>query len=361
MTYYVIGLMSGSSHDGLDICYSQLTFISGKKWEYAIENTACVPYPTELKEKLKHASELSVPDFLKLDRNFARFCADHVNEFIQKNKLEHKVFFIVSHGHTVWHDPGAKVSSQIGDGATIAALTGYTTISDLRNMDIALGGQGAPIVPVADRLLFPDYDFCLNLGGIANLTINTESPLAFDICPANQLLDYFAQKQGRNFDENGQIAQQGTCNEAALAALNDHVFYRKEAPKSLNNSFSETEIIPVLEQESGENALNTSIQHIACQIAQSLKSHCIDTKDYKMLLTGGGAFNTYLVGQIQQAINESHLNVSCEVPQDEIVKFKESLAMSLIGVLRWREEENVFASVTGATRNSIGGAIWLGA
>lgn len=361
MTYFVIGLMSGSSHDGLDICYNHITFISGKKWEYTIEISETIPYPPELKNKLKEAPKLSVPEFLRLDRAFAGFCADKVNEFIKKHDLEHKVFFIASHGHTVWHEPEAHVSSQIGDGATIAARTGYTTISDLRNMDIALGGQGAPVVPVADRLLFSDYDFCLNLGGIANLTINSENPVAFDICPANQLLDFFAQKQGNEFDAYGKIAEQGHCNEATLNAINSHVFYQQKAPKSLSNSFSETELIPLLEKESEPNALNTGVRHIAFQIARSLAPYCKESKEYKMLITGGGAFNSYLLQQIQQELGALNLPVNCVVPDEQIVKYKEALAMSLIGVLRWREEENVFASVTGASRNSIGGAVWLGA
>lgn len=352
--------MSGSSCDGLDICYSHITFISGKKWEYSIEQTECISYPAELKKQLKNATRLSVPEFLRLDRSFAKFCAEKVNDFVKKYDLEHKVFFIASHGHTVWHKPSQNLSCQIGDGATIAALTGYSTISDLRNMDVALGGQGAPIVPVADRLFFTEYDFCLNLGGIANLTVNTENPIAFDICPANQLLDFFAQHKGLEFDEDGELASGGTCNESALEIVNRHPFYQKQAPKSLDNTFSEKEILPILSEEMPENALRTAITHISQQIAKSLKPYCNESKEYQMLLTGGGAFNTFLVNQIQEEITHQSLSVKCIIPNENLVKFKEALAVSLIAVLRWREEENVLASVTGASRNSIGGAFWMG-
>lgn len=362
MTYFVIGLMSGSAHDGLDICYTHITYVSGRKWEYKLEHTTCIPYPPELRAQLKNAAGLSVPEFLRLNTAYGRFCAEAINKFIEQHDLEHKVFFIASHGHTAWHEPAARVSTQIGDGATIAALTGYTTISDLRNMDIALGGQGAPIVPIADRFLFSDYDFCLNLGGIANVTVNKDEPIAFDVCPANQLLDFFARKKGLEYDKGGALAGQGICNDTILGNINSHQFYSLPAPKSLSNAFSETEILPTLAKEPEEDALRTAVKHIAFQIARAITPYCGEAdKEYKMMLTGGGALNAFLVNQIKQEIEQQGMSVSCEVPDENLVKYKEALAMALLGVLRWREEENVLSSATGASRNSIGGAVWLGA
>lgn len=362
MTYNIIGLMSGSSLDGLDVCYTRITVVSGKKWEYEIVHAECIPYSEDLKVRLKNAEGLSVPDFLRLNTAFGRFCAGEINQFIDKYDLPHKVFFIASHGHTVWHEPAANVSCQIGDGATIAALTGYPTISDLRNMDIALGGQGAPIVPVADQLLFPDYDFCLNLGGIANVTINkAHKPLAFDICPANQLLDHFARKKGIAFDRDGLLAQAGQCNPDSLAAINQQEYYQKTAPKSLSNAFSTEEIIPHLEKEENiENALATAIAHIAGQIARAISPYCHDKESFNMLITGGGALNKQLVAAINTTLSDMNLPVTCILPDEKVIHFKEALAMAVIGALRWREENNALASVTGASMNSIGGAFWMG-
>lgn len=360
MTYYVIGLMSGSSVDGLDICYSAITYISGK-WEYDIQHTACIPYSKEWQNRLKNAGKGTVPEFLRLHTGFGRYCGEQINLFIEENKLRHKVHFIASHGHTVWHEPCERTTTQIGDGATIAAVTGYTTISDLRNMDVALGGQGAPIVPIADQLLFPGYDFCLNIGGIANVTVNGKPPLAFDICPANQILNFFADKKGLSFDEKGALAASGSINETLLEAINAPAFYRESAPKSLSNTFSELELIPHLNAETVENALSTAIAHITFQIAKALAPYCNGKDGYKMLITGGGALNEYLVAAIKIELDKQALPVECIVPDEELLHFKEALAMSLVGILRWREEENVLASVTGASRNSVGGALWLGA
>jgi len=360
MTYFVIGLMSGSSLDGLDIVYSTITYATGK-WEYEIRHTACIPYTMAWKEKLKSANQLSVPDFLHLDTAFGRYCGEQVNLFIEENDLKHKIHFIASHGHTVWHEPAQRTSSQIGNGAAIAAITGYTTIADLRAMDVALGGQGAPIVPIADKLLFADYDFCLNIGGIANITINEAAPKAFDICPANQMLNFFAEKKGISFDDHGDLAASGNINEAIFKTINEHIFYQQAAPKSLSNDFSITEIIPLLSVETEENALSTAVSHIAFQIVKAIAPFCKEKTDYKMLITGGGALNHYLIQQIEEELKKLALPVTCVLPEQNLVYYKEALAIALIGVLRWREEENVFASVTGATRNSVGGALWLGA
>lgn len=360
MIYNVIGLMSGSSLDGIDICYTTISLISGNKWEYEIKEADCVPYPRDLKIKLKTAANLSVPDFLRLNTDFARFCAENVKKFIAEHDLDHKIFFIASHGHTVWHEPETGVSTQIGDGATIAALTGFSTITDLRNMDVALGGQGAPIVPIADRLLFSEYNFCLNLGGIANITVNKENPIAFDICPANQVLDYLARKKGLDFDENGEIAKSGQANKKILEIINAEEYYHRDPPKSLSNSFSEKKIIKPLDKDSTENAAATAVEHIATQICNAIAPYCQRTEEYKMLITGGGAFNNFMVEQIKAKLTESSIPVTCIVPDDKLIQYKEALAMALMGILRWREEANVFASVSGASRNSIGGAFWMG-
>lgn len=358
MVYHVIGLMSGSSLDGLDIAYAHLTEISGK-WSYDLEQAECLPYPDDLRQTLKNAAQLPVPDFVKLHTAYGHYIGEQVNEFIQKYQLQHKVHFIASHGHTVWHEPAAKTSVQIGDGAAIATQTLLPAIVDLRNMDVALGGQGAPIVPIADKLLFSDFDFCLNLGGIANITINQESPVAFDICPANQLLDHFANKMQTAYDAQGQMARKGTLNEQVLNKAAGLGYYETATPKSLDNGFVHEQVLPCFTEIDNElDALHTSTQHIAQQIAKAVSPYLAAGKTYKMLVTGGGALNTFLLEHLQEALSGLG-TIQLAVPDEMLINFKEALAMALIGALRWREEPNVLMSVTGASKNSVGGALWL--
>ena len=359
MIYNVIGLMSGSSLDGLDIAFMEIADVRSD-WTYDLKCSACIPFEEEMRNALANASQLSVPDFLKLNTSFGRWIGEQVNEFILHNQLIHKVSFLASHGHTVFHDPANYTSTQIGEGATIAAVTGLTTISDLRNMDVALGGQGAPIVPIADRLFFKDYQFCLNLGGIANVTVNKESPLAFDISPANQVLDFYAKKNGVQYDKEGAFAQQGNVDETLFGSLNSLSYYNQPAPKSLANSYSQS-IIDLVETHSSlpvNDILATLVKHIVFQIEKAVSPFIADAENSSMLVTGGGAHNHFLIAQLTDSLQKHKIRV--EVPDAQLVDQKESLAMALIGVLRWREENNVLASVSGAKRDSIGGAMWLG-
>ena len=360
MVYTVIGLMSGSSLDGLDIACTQLTEISGK-WTYEIMAAECVPYPAAIASDLGKAATLSVPEFLRLHTSYGHYLGEQVNQFIKRNNLQHKVHFIASHGHTVWHEPAAHTTAQIGDGAAIASWTLLPVISDLRNMDVALGGQGAPIVPIADRFLFADYDFCLNIGGIANITINTDEPIAFDICPANQLLNYFAAKEGKDYDDKGAMAQSGQVLQDILEKLNGTSFYKTVAPKSLHNGFVHEELIPHFNNvEDNKDALHTTVKHIVAQIADALLPYHNPLQEQKILVTGGGALNDFLILQLQEELNaKTNNNIQVAVLDEQTVNYKEAVAMALMGALRWREETNVFHTATGASRSSVGGAMWL--
>jgi len=356
MVYYVIGLMSGSSLDGLDIAYVQLTEIRGQ-WSYEIEETACMPYPEEWVKKLSDAASLNAPELFRLHTEYGHYIGNAVAQFIEHFQLQHRLHFVVSHGHTVWHEPETRTTVQIGDGAAIAAILQVPVISDLRNVDLALGGQGAPIVPLADRYLFADYDFCLNIGGIANITINQQQPRAFDICPANQLLNHFAQQTGLPYDRGGQVAQTGQVNTAVLEAAERCAYYQAAPPKSLDNLFAKDILIPLFQPiEHTADQLCTAVQHIAEQIKKALLPWLQTEKNQKMLITGGGALNDFLIRKIQEELGE---NISVVIPDENTVLYKEALAMALFGALRWREEVNVWHSVTGASRSSIGGAIWL--
>ena len=360
MVYKVIGLMSGSSMDGLDIAHVQLEEVRGQ-WKYELLHADCIAYSEQWMADLGHASDMSVADFLKLNTRYGRYLGGQINEFIMRHDIEHQVHFISSHGHTVFHEPEHKTTSQIGDGATIAALTGLPVINDLRAMDVALGGQGAPIVPIGDKLLFSEYDYLLNIGGIANITLpHNGSLIAFDICPANQVLNALAAKEGKVMDENGDMAAQGIILGGVLDELNASDYYKQSPPKSLSNEAARELVFPKLleSKHTSNDLLCTTVQHIADQVEIAVRNFLHGKEQASLLITGGGAFNGFLTGKIEQAL--SAYNISVTVPDADVVKFKEAIVMALIGTLRWREDTNVLSSVTGASRDSVGGALWIG-
>lgn len=352
--------MSGSSLDGLDIVYVHIDETRGK-WAFEVKAAACHPYNGEWIKHLKDAKRQSVPDFLKLHTAYGHYLAGEVKQFMHDHDLDLKVDFVVSHGHTVFHEPHNKTTFQLGDGASLSASLAMPVISDLRSIDVALGGQGAPIVPVGDRLFFGDHKYLLNLGGIANLSANVDGEYkAFDITACNQLLNYFAAKQGLDYDDEGNLAAAGVVNEKLLEQINQLAYFGKEGPKSLANEFSEQEILPLMEAANIpiKDALATCVYHIAEQIVKSTENIAQNIGPATIFTTGGGAFNTYLISVLQSMLQP--LEISLVIPDKNLVQYKEAVVMALIGTLRWREEENVFASVTGATRDSVGGALWVG-
>jgi anhydro-N-acetylmuramic acid kinase len=367
MLYKAIGLMSGSSLDGLDIAYVQLQETAGK-WTYEILQADCLPYDAQWIDRLSNAVHLPASDYQLLHTAYGHYLGGQANIFIERHQLEHQVHLLASHGHTTFHLPQQKMTAQLGDGAAIAAVTGLPVVSDLRALDIAFGGQGAPIVPIGEKLLLPGYEFFLNLGGIANLSFNqAEKYIGFDVCAANRVLNMLAAKTGKLYDENGQLAATGTLQPALLEKLNGLDYYNKAYPKSLGNDFGTALVFPLIEQYqlSVADALRTYTEHIAVQIGGSAGAllanrNAIDKteKVCSLLVTGGGAFNTFLVERIQQQLKP--WLIEAVVPDQQLVNYKEALVMALIGVLRWREEYNVLSSVTGAARNSINGALWLG-
>lgn len=360
MIYRVIGLMSGSSLDGLDIAFIEFDE-SGGKWKYEIKAAACYPYENDWMEGLKNAVNLAAYDYQLLHAAFGKHIGEQVNGFIEEHDLHHQVQLIASHGHTTFHAPNLGMTAQLGDGAAIAAATGINVVSDLRAMDVAFGGQGAPIVPIGEILLLSDYSLFLNLGGIANISVNkADSYIAFDVCAANRVLNMLAQKEGKEYDENGNMAASGNIHTPLLTKLNSLDYYRQPYPKSLANTFGTEIVFPVVEafKLSSADALRTYVEHIVMQVGYSCQSGLVSNEPMKMLVTGGGAFNGFLLKRLEQ--NLSALNIEVVVPAAELVQYKEALIMALIGILRWREEYNVISSVTGARRNSINGAVWIG-
>ncbi len=366
MVYRAVGLMSGSSLDGLDIVFAHLHEHAGK-WSYEIIKADCYEYDPQWRISLQSAVGMSALDYQLMHTAYGHYLGEQVKRFITENNLQYQFQLIASHGHTVFHVPEKKMTAQLGDGAAIAAVTGINVVSDLRAMDLALGGQGAPIVPIGEKLLFNEYDFLLNIGGIANLSYRqNENFIAFDVCPANAILNRLAHESGKDYDDGGDMAAKGNVNEQLLAHLDAQDYYSHAYPKSLSNDFG-SEIIYPLIRNSGlsiEDSLRTYVEHIVHQTKNSVKNLLLASHDgvlsesRKLLVTGGGTFNTFLMEKLRDRLHE--LNVEIVVPDENIIKYKEALIMALIGVLRWREENNVLASVTGASRNSIGGAVRMG-
>jgi anhydro-N-acetylmuramic acid kinase len=368
MVYKVIGLMSGSSLDGLDIAYVHLqeraaTSQLPKTWDFSLLQTACYPYPEAWKQRLASATALGALDYQVLHVEYGHYLGEQVSRFIAEFGLHYQVQLIVSHGHTTFHWPARKMTAQLGDGAAIAAETRINVVSDLRAMDLALGGQGAPIVPIGEKLLLPGYEFFLNLGGIANVSRHgvgdaggvAETFRAFDVCPANRVLNALAELEGRPYDEGGDMAATGRVDESLLRELNALSYYGLPSPKSLANEFGTETVLPLVRARglSTADALRTYVEHIAQQVGRAVGEG--QHAGARMLVTGGGAHNSFLVERLRH-----NLGVEVVVADDQLADYKEALIMALIGVLRWREENNVMASVTGASRDSIGGAVWIG-
>lgn len=365
MVYRVIGTMSGSSLDGLDIAFVELQESFGR-WTYTMRQSACYAYSGEWAEKLTKAKHLNGLDYQLLHTDYGHYTGQQIHRFIQENNIQYQVQLISCHGHTVFHSPEGRMTAQLGSGAAIAAETGINVVSDLRAMDIALGGQGAPIVPIGEKLMFGEYMYFLNLGGIANISLNLpDQYIAYDVCPANRVLNMLAKKAGVAYDDEGRLAEEGEVNDTVLGLLDELEYYRLPYPKSLSNDFGTDVIYPLIHHRSTHinEDLRTYVEHICQQVANAVARLQHDFSltgkpDQQMLITGGGAKNKFLVDRLREVLAVTGINVT--VPSVELVDFKEAIIMALIGVLRWREEYNTLSSVTGASRNSIGGAVWIG-
>lgn len=359
MIYKVIGIMSGSSLDGIDMVFTELQELGGN-WQYEIKEATCISYDKFWHQKLQQSITLSAKDYLLLHTAYGEFTGQKINEFIEERNLQHQVSLISSHGHTTFHLPEKRMTHQLGDGAAIAATTKLPVVSDLRSMDIAFGGQGAPIVPLGEKLLFKDYKYFLNIGGIANISIHQlNEVIAFDICAANRVLNMLAETIGLAFDDEGKLSSRGRVNEDLLDKLNRLEYYKLPAPKSLANSFGTDIVYPLLTSYNMnvEDTLRTYIEHICFQIKNTLNGFK-EEKTQQLFITGGGAFNSFLIKRLQETLEENNFEIV--IPADDIIKYKEALIMALLGALRWREQYTSLSSVTGASRNSIGGALWLG-
>lgn len=348
--FTVIGLMSGTSLDGVDICSVHFNF-SNKQWKFDIEKAETFSYPDELLNSLKTSTLLKSELLLKLDVDLGKHYGQLINTFIDKNNLS--VDFIGSHGHTVFHQPNNGFTLQIGSGQEIANLTELPVYCDFRSKDVSLGGQGAPLVPIGDQLLFNEFDACFNFGGIANVSYtNDNQRIAYDVCPFNMTLNLLANQLHLEYDKNGDIAKSGQLDIELLEQLNQLDFYKKTPPKSLGVEWFNSTFYPIIEQSnlSVKDKLHTISVHIAQQLTGLI--NLLEAKT--VLFTGGGTYNTFIIDLIKQ-----HCTKEIVIPSKDIIDYKEALIFGFLGILKHQNQVNVLKSVTGASKNSCSGTLFL--
>lgn len=341
--------MSGTSLDGIDVALCSYRISEKNLWSFEIENAETVSYPSNWQVILKDAVHFSEGRLQSLNEEYTLYLAEIISIFIEKHSIQN-LDAVCSHGHTILHQPEKGVTLQIGNLPFLAQKLQETVVCDFRVQDVALGGQGAPLVPIGDRLLFSEYDYCLNLGGFANLSFEENGTrIAYDICPVNIVLNHYAEKLGKPFDKGGTLAQNGTINQILLQKLNNLPFYAKKPPKSLGLEWVKQLVFPLLEatKETPQNLLRTFVEHVAFQLASQFKENA------SVLITGGGAYNSFLLERLKVQ-KPLHL----VIPENEIIEYKEALVFGLLGILKLRGENNCMASVTGAREDHCSGNIF---
>jgi len=350
--YKVIGIMSGTSLDGVDFAYCKFN-LKKKHWQFSIQTAQTFSYSKEWRNKLSSAHLLSGENLLALNSNYGKFIGQQCNQFIKQKKIK-KIDLIASHGHTIFHQPHKKFTFQLGDGNAMHATIGLPIVFDFRSLDIALGGEGAPLVPIGDKHLFSDFDICLNLGGIANLSMEVNGKRkAFDICFCNMILNYLSAKAGKDFDKNGMLASKGSIDQKLLTSFEKIYHSNRKKKPSLGREGFEKDFQALLDNKSIpiKDRLRTACESIALEIARSVP---VSNEKIKLLATGGGALNSFLIELIRSKLNSK---TEVMIPSKTIINFKEALVFAFLGVLRLRGETNVLKSVTGASHNSCSGIL----
>ena len=338
--------MSGTSLDGIDIAYVKIN--KSSNYTFEILKAETISYSTEWKLALKEGFHLSGEKLVKLDADYGIHLGKIILNFIEENSIK-KLDFIASHGHTIFHNPVQNYTFQIGNGPYITSVTGIKTICDFRVQDVALGGQGAPLVPVGDELLFSEYDYCLNLGGFSNISFSkNQQRIAYDICPVNIVLNHYVSSLNMEYDDKGAMASEGIINKNLLDELNSLQFYIDKKPKSLGYEFVAETIFPLIDDYklNIKDILRTFVEHVAIQISKKIDSNSEKT----MLVTGGGTFNTFLMERLQ-----SYTKTKLIIPEETIINYKEALVFALLGFLKDEGKNNCLKSVTGAIKDHSSG------
>lgn len=351
-SFRVIGLMSGTSLDGLDLADVTFSRNDTKEWSFKLNNGSLYPFDNLLLSRLKAGFQLPASDLIKLSADLGRYYAEKVNDYLKENRIDKsQIDFIASHGQTIFHQPQKLYTLQIGNGPELAVYTDLPAVVDFRTKDVALGGGGAPLIPVADHLLFSSLaDSFLNLGGFSNFSFKENSKvLSYDICPVNIIVNELMRKVGKEYDESGVFGKGGEVNDELFSALNALPFYTEKGPKSLGWEWVEEEIYPLLQIEiSLQNKIRTLYEHIAFQIGASLNN----ANSTSILVTGGGAKNCFLIERIR-----FYTKGEIIVPDDNLIDYKEAIGFAFLGLLKWQGEVNVWSSVTGSRRDSSSGII----
>ena len=349
-SWTVLGLMSGTSLDGLDVALCEFTSLDGDSaWKGEIVQFKCFEFSVSLSKRLRNGINLQAEDLFKLDRDWACFAAKCVNSMNVKADL------LSSHGHTVFHNPSDGYTVQIGSGADLAALTSMPVVCDLRRLDVAYGGQGAPLVPLVDSLLFSEYSACINLGGFSNIShLNGNLTTAWDIGVCNNLLNHLSREINLEYDDGGIISSSGVVIPDLLSSLLSLPYHELSPPKSLGMEWMVESVLPILNEYSSsslEDRMRTSVEYVAQTIVESCPS------SGSVLITGGGVFNSFLMSRLQELTKSFDINF--EIPDPIISQGKEAYAFAFLGLLRYLNKPNILQSVTGASKASSGGAVWI--
>ncbi|MCF7567699.1 anhydro-N-acetylmuramic acid kinase [Sabulilitoribacter arenilitoris] len=348
--FKVIGVMSGTSLDGIDLVYA--TFKFNQQWHFEIIYAETIEYTEKWPSVLKDLVLYNFDELLRIDEKYTIYLSEVIKNFIQKHNIK-TIDAVCSHGHTALHQPKKKLTYQIGNLPDIAKLLNYKVVCDFRKQDVEFGGQGAPLVPIGDKLLFSEYDYCINLGGFANVSYEFKNErIAFDICPINIVLNHYVKQLGFDYDDKGKIASTGTINKSLLNQLNALRFYKETSPKSLGLEWVKSNILPLIDafELETKDVLRTFVEHVVIQIANIIGS---DSKK-RVLITGGGAYNNFFIERLKQ-----HSRNKIVIPSKAIVEFKEALIFAFLGVLKLRNEINCLQSVTGANKDHSSGKIFL--
>lgn len=357
-SYTVIGVMSGTSLDGIDL--ARLTFsIKNGKWSFGINECETIAYPVEWLNKLKVAVGFSENELIALNEDYTEYLGKVIVSFIDKYSI-YELDAVCSHGHTILHQPQNGFTLQIGNLPDIATIINQTVVCDFRVQDVEYGGQGAPLVPIGDRILFSDYDYCLNLGGFSNVSFEQDgNRIAFDISPVNTVLNFYSNRLGLEYDDKGKLARSGLLDNTLLEELNNLDYYKKSFPKSLGFEFVKETVLPLIEHYSISDIdkMHIFVEHVAMQIGLALRKDCIvfGNDKAKLLATGGGTYNDYLLERMKVYLPE----IEIIVPDQKILEYKEALIFGLLGVLKLRNEMNVLSSVTGAKMDHSSGVIFF--
>ena len=340
--------MSGTSLDGLDIVY--VNFKHDKSWKYEIINSKTYKYEKKWNSLLQNISKEKIKSVTKIDTDYTKLLSKYIIKFINEFSIK-DIDFISSHGHTALHQPSRSLTYQIGNLPILAKYIKQKVVCDFRVQDVELGGQGAPLVPVGEQYLFSEYNMLINLGGFANITKRIKKDItAYDICPLNIVFNHLARIIELKYDDGGYIASTGDMNQDLYNNLQSLDYYKQDPPKSLGIEWVNDQIYPILKDFKDvpiEDLMNTFSNHFAFQIVKN-----IGDQD-KVLITGGGAYNEYLIGKIKNLTNSK-----ITIPDPKIIEYKEALIFSFLGLLRFLEINNCYSSVTGAKKDHCSGKIY---